>query len=545
MNYKSEYFKYDLKSGLSVAALSLPIGVAYSELLGLPPESGIFTAIFALLCYFVLGSTKELIIGPDSAIVALLTSTIIAYGSTGSDFNVQFIMFTTIAASILLFIAGVLKLGFISHFLSKPILTGFLNGVAIVLVIGQLTKFTGVEIVNSNSIFGFFEFIKNIGTIHFPTLVTGLISLFLIGIFKHTSTKLPAALVVIVISIIAASVFQLKDFGITFTPEIESGFPIPVLPDFDILKNNYGTIIGNAAAIVLLAFTNTVLVSKAFAKEKNVYNADKEFFALGFADLVCGIFKGFPISGSSTRTTINITSGAKTKFSMVFAALTMLLVMLLFADEFSQIPSAVFAAIIIDAASMIFKIRDIKDIRDFSKKEFRVSVVCTLGVIFIGVLYGILIALILSIIQLIERTSKPHESEFIFDSKTGMIHYVTPDNQALQRNDIFFYRFNAAMLFFNSDYFRERLFERISDRTELKVIIIDATPINYIDITFRNDLTDIISELNQKNIKILICRALPDFEKKLKQRLVKKNLNTEIFYPDVNFAVKDLENNIS
>ncbi len=537
MNYKSEFIKYDIKGGLAVAALSLPTGVAYAELIGLPPESGIFTAIFALLCYFLIGTSNEIIIGPDSVIIGLLTSSIITTVSISNGTNVQLIFFISVAAGILFFIGGLLRLGSISNFLSKPILIGFINGVAIVLVIGQLTKLTGVKITNSNSIAGLFEFIKNFGSFHLPTLLTGVISLLLIGILKKISRRLPAALALIIISVLAAAIFDLKQFGIIFTPEITSGFPFPVLPDLGILKDNYKDILANASAIVLISYTNAILLGKSFSKDRNLFNPDREFFAMGLADLVCGIFRGFPVGGSSSKSSVNITSGAKTKYSMIFAALAMILVMLFFSDEFSLIPSAVFAAIIIDAASSMFSSKDLIDIRKYSKNEFRVSLICTIGVITIGVLNGILIALVLSFIQLIKKSSRPHEQEVIFDPETGLLNYQTSDNQTLFRKDILFYRFNSSMFFFNSDYFREKLFKRISERKELKIIIIDATPVNYIDITFRNDLVDIISELNQKNIMLLFCRALPDFENKLKEGLVNKDLNSEIFFHDVNSAL--------
>jgi len=543
LNYKSEFIKFDLKGGLAVAALSLPTGVAYAELIGLPPESGIFTAIFALLCYFLLGTSNEIIIGPDSVIIGLLTSSIITAVSISNGTNVQLIMFTSIAAGILFFVAGILRLGFISNFLSKPILTGFINGVAIVLIIGQLTKFSGVKLQNSNTIFGLFEFIKNIGTLHFPTLLTGIISLVLIGILKVFSKRLPAALVLLILSILAASFIDLKKFGIIFTPEITSGFPFPVLPDLNILKDNYKDILANASAIVLISYTNAILLGKSFSKDRNLFDPDREFFAMGLSDLVCGIFRGFPVGGSSSKSTVNISSGAKTKYSMVFAALSMILVMLFFSDEFSLIPSAVFAAIIIDAAYMMFSSRELIDIRNYSKSEFRISVICTIGVITIGVLNGILIALVLTIIQLINKTSHPPEHEIVFDPESGLFHYLNPENKSLLKDDILFYRFNSSMLFYNSDYFRENLFKRISERKELKLIVIDATPVNYIDITFRNDLVDIISELNLKNIKLFFCRASSDFERKLKNRLVLKKLNADIFFSDVDSVIKKFQSN--
>ncbi len=215
----------------------------------------------------------------------------------------------------------------------------------------------------------------------------------------------------------------------------------------------------------------------------------------------------------------------------------MVLIIFFFSKEFSLIPSAVFAAIIIDAATGIFNFKELIDIKKFSREEFYVSLICMLGVLLIGVLDGILLALILSFINLLKRASHPQEYEFVFDSNSGLIHEAIPENKSLLRNDILFYRFNSAMLFFNSDYFRQCLSERISGRDELKLIIIDASPVNYLDITFRNDLTDLIKELNQKNIKLFFCNADHRFQKKLSERLIKKNLEPEIFFEDINSAL--------
>lgn len=541
---KLSFIKNDLKSGLAVAALSLPVAVAYSEMLGLPPEAGIFTAIFSLLCYAALGSSREMIIGPDSSIVALIASSIFALGGLSSELSGQFIIIITIVTGIIFFIGGFLRLGFISNFLSRPILVGFLNGVAVVLIISQLTKFTGVAVKDSSSIAGVFEFFENLSSIHYPTLLTGLVSLVLIQLLSLTSGRLPSQLVIIVISAVCASIFQLKQFGIGFTPEISSGIPIPVMPDFSLFKDHYSSIIIDASAIVLLSYANTVLVGKSFSKDRHSYNPDKEFFAMGFTDIVCGVFKGFPVSGSSSRTTINIASGAKTKFSMILSALAMILVVLFLSKEFSLIPAAVFAAIIIDAALGLFKIKDMKEIREFSKSEFRISMICMFGVMIIGVLNGILVALVLSFINIISKASHPPEFEIVFDPNSNMIHKAGPGNMTLQKEEIFIYRFDSAMLFFNSDFFRKKLFEKISVRTQLKLVIIDANPVNYLDVTSRNDLTEIINELNQKNIKIVFCSAIPDFIIKLKPWLVKKNLNSEIFYPDVSSAVKEFESDV-
>lgn len=538
INYKLSDTKYDLKSGLAVAALSLPIAVAYSEMIGLPPESGIFTVVFSLICYFIFGSSKDLIMGPDSATIALIAASIFAVGGLSDEINSRFIALTTIVSAVIFFICGFFRLGFISNFISKPILVGFLNGVAVVLIISQLTKFTGVKIINSNSVIGLFEFLGNLSGIHYPTFIIGITALLIIQLLGLKSRRLPSQLMIILISVFAVSFFDLKDFGIIFTPEIQSGVPVPVIPDFSLLSEYYDEILINASAIVLISYANTVLVGKSISRDRHNYDPDREFYAMGFVNIVNGIFRGFPASGSSSRTLVNINSGAKTKYSMVFAAVSIIVVVLFFSKEFSLIPAAVFAAIIIDAAIGIFKVKELNNIRKFSKTEFRISMICMTGVMLIGVLDGILIALVLSLLNIIRISSNPKEFELVFNPDTGLAEPAGADNENLSRNEFFIYRFEASMLFFNSDYFRKKLFERISGRTDLKLLIIDANPVNYIDVTSGNSLCEIISELNKTNVKVIFFGAVQDIEKKYSELLFKNKNNSGYFFPDIRSALE-------
>ncbi len=535
-NYNPKFLKFDIRAGLAIAALSLPTGIAYSEMLGLPPESGIYTAVFSLLCYFLLGTSKEMIIAPDSAIAALLASSIFALNISDGNFRIQFIVITTITTGILFFAGGILKLGFIANFLSRPILVGYLNGVAVILVISQIQKFTGVVIENSSSIAGLFEFLGNIREIHIPTLFTGIVSFFMISVLSLISKKIPAQILLMIISAAVVALFQIQNFGIKLSPEIQSSLPVPVVPDFSILKTHYSTILIDASAILFLSYTNTILIAKSFSKDKYAVNPDKEFFAMGLADTVCGIFKGFPVCGSGMRTTVSLDAGAKSKLAMIFAAGSMILVVLFFSKQFSLIPAVIFAAIIIDSAKRIFNFRELKEIRNFDRGEFKISMICMIGVIAIGVLDGILIALVLSFINLIRRSSHPPEHEFVVDPATGDAAVLSSKNTSLIKPGILFYRFNSPMLFYNSEYFRKKLFGRISEKENLEVIIIDASPVNYLDITFRNDLSDMITEMYKNNISLHFCNASEGFQKKLKQKL-NNNQYTGLFFRDYNEAL--------
>jgi len=537
VSYKLESLKYDLKGGIAVAAISLPIGVAYSELLGLPPESGIYTAVFALIAYFFLGTSSEVIIGPDSSTVALLASSVFALGVESGKMSSQFIFLTTITAGILFFIAGILRLGFISNFLSRPILVGFLNGVGIVLVIGQLQKFSGVPVADGNSINGLFQFLSNLGSFHAPTLITGLISFTAINVFRIYSPKVPSQLIVIVLSVMAVSFFNFSSYGLTFTPEVSGSFPLPLIPDPHIFGKYFSNIFIDASAILFLSFTNTVLVGKSLSRNKKEYNPDREFYALGVADLVCGIFKGFPASGSSSRTVLNIISGGVTKYSMLLAAVIMVLVVTFFSQQFSMIPAAVFAAIIIDSGLSIVRLKEFIEINEFSKQEFYISLLCLIGVLIIGVLDGILIAIIASFVVLIKKTSRPGEYELVYDSESNHLREINDENKSSIRKDILLYRFNSAMLFFNSDFFIERLNARTSERADVKRIIIDATPVNYIDLTSRNNLIELICEYAGRGIKIVFVNADKIFRDRFLPKLEEKNLDVNIFFDDIRTAM--------
>ncbi len=531
--YNFDFLKGDLLAGISVAALSIPVGVAYGDIVNLPPESGIYTAIFALLCYFFLGSSKLLIIGPDSATITLFASTVLAISLGNQSLNPQLILQISLMTGLLMFVSGFLKLGFIANFLSKPILLGYLNGVSLILIISQLGKFTGLNLEFSSSIKGVTEFISKAASIHMPTLIIGIASIILLKALKKISIKIPSQLILIVVSVICVKLFDLGSLGIKFTGEIQNPFPEFLLPDLNIFGQYYSHIIVAAAAMVFVSYTGEIPVARTFAKDKYALKPNREFFALGLADIVTGFFKGFPVSGADSRTAVNVAVGGNTKMVNIFAALIMLFVIIFLSGEFSLVPSVIFGAIIIDAALGMFKFDELIRTREFSKKEFRVTLFCIIGVLFMGVYQGILIALVLSLIQLIERSSRPLEHELVYDDKTEITSEMNDGNKDLIKNDIMIYRFNSALVFFNSDYFSTKISGRARSKPGLKTIIIDARPINYIDLTSLKTLTDVIKDFNEQGIKMYFASPDDIFRVKLTKELNEDKLDNEVFLPNI------------
>ena len=533
INYNKQFLRSDLLGGISVAAISIPVGVAYAEIAGMPPESGLYTAILAMVAYFILGSSKQVIIGPDSATVTLFASTVAAasIGNTGSI--PQFMMMITVMAGILMFVGGFLKLGFISHFLSRPILAGYLNGVSLVLVVSQLSKLTGLRLEHSGFFLKIAEVFQKVGSIHTPTFLLGIVSILFLYIVKKISVKLPSQLLLLILTILAAALFDFKSMGIAFMPQIQNPYPSLILPDVKLFLAHFSDIFIAAAAVLFVSFSGEIPVVQSFAKDKKGFDPNKEFFALGLAHVLIGFFKGYPVSGADSRTAVNVAVGGKTKLVNVIAAVFILLVILLIPEVFAKIPLVTFGAIIIFAAMGMFKPQAGLNIYKLDKGEALVYLVCILGVVILGVYQGILLALLLSFMQLIKKTSTPQEFEMVYDQETdSAIEYVA-GGKGTVNDQILIYRFNSALLFFNANYFSERLLRRAESKKQLSLIVIDAKPINLIDLTSLAVLKGMIVDFAKRNIRVVFSGANDRFRSSVAKQLQQENMNVDVFFPGI------------
>lgn len=523
----------DLLGGISVAALSIPVGIAYAEIAGLPPESGLYTAIFALVAYFFLGSSKQVIIGPDSATVTLFATTVVAASSSIPGSTPQFMVLITVMTGMLMFVAGVLKLGFISNFLSKPILLGYLNGVSVVLIVGQLGKVTGLSIESDGVFARIAELLEKAGLINLPTLLLGLGSILFLYFAKKVSVKIPSQLLLMILMAIAARFFDLGSLGITFMRKVENPYPSFAVPDLNLLVNHFPEILIASAAIMFVSFSGEIPVVQAFSKDKKGFDPNKEFYALGAADVLIGLFKGYPVSGADSRTAANVAVGGKTKLVNLVAAFLMLMVVLFIPGVFATIPLVTFGAIIVFAGMGMFARGAGLGLFRSDKREFLVFAVCALGVLTLGVYQGILFALVLSFLQLIKRSSKPEEYELVYDKEnTSAAEYVAdsgpaPDPKAL------IYRFNSALLFYNVNYFSQRLLSRADAKPDLELIVIDARPINIIDLTAVLELGQLIRDFNANDVRLVFAGANASFRSSVVEELEGRNANTDIFYPSI------------
>ncbi len=510
--YKREYLLKDIFAGLSVAAIVLPIGIAYSAIIGLPPQAGLYSSILPMMAYALMGSSRQLIMGPDSATCLLVATMVAPLAAAGSDQYYALCIMVALMVGALCIVGGIFKMGMIANFLSKPILTGYLNGLAISIILGQMGKLFGYNLVSKEFFDTLFEFFSKLELTNIYTLIIGGGSFVLILLLKKFTPRLPAPLISVIIGIAIIMIFK-DDKGIVLVGEIPAGLPtlgIPKIENVNLIKLAY-----ESSGIVLISFCSMMLTNKSFAS-RNGYtiNPNKDFIALGVADVMSGLSHGFAISGADSRTAVNNASGGKTQLVSVFAAFAIVLCLLFFTGYLSLLPVTVLSAIIISACIGLFDIKYSKKLYKLSKVEFYISIITSVSVIVIGVMPGVLIAVGLSMLRLLKYASHPRV--FIQGELKGSTIFQNIENNpdAVQIPGLVIFRIESAMVFFNSDYLKTKLLEMIDNQKEkVECVILNADSVNMLDVTAADALEHLYYELHSRGIYMKLARANAQFEK--------------------------------
>ena len=536
----------DLLAGVAVAAVEIPTALAYAELAGFPPVVGLYASILPLIPYAIVGSSPQLIVGPDAATCALVAAALEPLANGNPHHYLDLSITLSILVGALCIVGGLLRLGAISNFLSRPVLVGFLNGMALTIVSGQLGKLCGFAVRTDT---GFFlritDFVSKLPRTHFPTLIVGTFTLVLIYLMGKLIPRLPSALVGVCGGIAMMALLDLEKWAVTTLGAVPAGFLWPHLPASFI--SDALQLLPDAAGIVLICFCGSMVTAKSFAV-KNGYEvaADREFIALGLANITSGLSSGFAIAGTDSRTAINDITGGRSQVSGLAAALVMGLVLTFFTGPLAYIPTASLGAVLVLAGASLFDFESVWKIRDISRSEFALSLIATLGVATIGVLPGIAITVILSLILLIRRASSPYDAILGqvpgVDGFTDISEY--PDAQTIP--GLLVYRFDAALLFFNADYFKKRVREVIALSVHsLHLFVFDMEAINVIDMTGLEALEEIRSELATKGIALSVARAKIQIREKLSRSGFEERFGAANFHPSVRSAVQSGLNSLA
>lgn len=523
--YKSEYFKSDLAAGITVAVLLIPQGMAYALIAGLPPIYGLYAALVPQIVYAFLGTSRQLAVGPVAMDSLLVAAGLGALSIVDPSQYIQMAIVLALLMGALQFILGLLRMGFIVSFLSKPVIKGFTAAAAIIIGLSQLKHLLGIPVAQSNKIQEFAStFLQSTTPIHLPTLIIGLGSVLLLIGIKKWNPKIPSGLIAVVLGIFWVYFGKQAQTGVAIVGEIPNGLPSFTLPltDWETIKALFPI----ALTLALVAFMEAVSVAKAIQEKHKNYeiNPNQELIALGASNIIGSLFQSYPTTGGFSRTAVNDQAGAKTGISALVSAIIVAVILSFFTHWFFYLPKAVLGAIIIVAVINLIDLKYAARLFKSRKDEFAVLLLTFVLTLFVGITQGILFGIIFSLLLLVFRTSKPH---YAFLGRIGTTNYFKNierfPEEVVVRNDLIILRFDAQLFFGNIEFFKKLVLEAIEkNKGQVKGFIINARAINYIDSTATEQLVEIIKKLQKKDIRVMIVGAIgPARDLIIKSKLIK------------------------
>jgi len=523
-DYKSEYLKDDFIAGVTVAVLLIPQGMAYALIAGLPPIYGLYAALTPQIIYAFLGTSRQLAVGPVAMDSLLVAAGLGALSIVDSNQYIQMAILLALTIGAIQFLLGLLKMGFIVNFLSKPVISGFTSAAAIIICINQLKHILGISISQSNKIHIFTSALMQSETpINLHSLIIGIVSIILLILIKGWSSKIPSALVVVVIGICWVTFTHQIQPSVAIVGNIPDGLPNFSFPPlkWEIIKE----LIPISLTIALVAFMEAISISKSIQEKHKTYeiNPNQELLALGASNMIGSFFQSYPTTGGFSRTAVNNEAGAKTGVAALISALIVAIILTFFTDWFYYLPKSVLGAIIIVAVIKLIDYKYAIRLYKIRKDEFLVLLFTFIATLFIGITEGILFGIIFSFLLLIYRTSKPH---YAFLGRIGSTNYFKnikrfPDEVVL-RDDLIILRFDAQLFFGNIHFFKKLVFDSLNKNPKkVKGFIINARSMNYIDSTAIEQLIDIIEKIQEKGIRVMLVGATgPTRDSVIKSKLI-------------------------
>ena len=504
-SYHKSWLRRDVIAGLTVAAVAIPQAMAYAQLAGAPLIAGLYAALVAMLVFSLFSTSRLVIVGPDATMAALVGAIVIplSAGNPASATGIIAILAILIGLSCL---AGVfLRVGFVVEFLSRPILLGYMAGLAMAVIASQLPKLFGLPSAHLNFFGAIFYVFQNLSKANILTIVISVSLIALSIILQKTYKRIPPSLIILVGSILASAVFGLAAHGVSTVGNIPTGLPLPEFPAASLVQIQ--NLIIPAIAIMLVSYANTIATARSFAaKRSETINSNQEFFGLGVSNIMSGIFGGIPVGGSGSRTAINSENNAKTQVSQLFGGFVIALSLLVLAHLLKFLPECALAVIIIIAVSKLFDYKELKSIWRAWRSEAILAIVTVLGVTLIGVLQGLLLAVFLAMANLVRKSAFPNDA-VLGVAKDLTIRDASRPPKTSSVPGLIMYRFDAPLYFANANYFQERVMQLIRESDEpVKWFLWDAETITTIDSTAGLMLLNLIKELHKRNITFAVAR---------------------------------------
>ena len=536
--YEAAWLPHDLMAGLVLTTMLVPVGIAYAVASGVPGIYGLYATIVPLLAYALFGPSRILVLGPDSALAAVILAVVLPLSAGDPVRAVALASMMAVVSGLVCILIGVMRLGFVTELLSKPIRYGYMNGIALTVLISQLPKLFGFSIDSVGPMRDLLRIAQAIlgGRANWTAFAVGAGTLAAILLLKPWK-RIPGLLIAVVGATVVVGAFGLESVGVKVLGPLPQGLPSFALPWIE-LADLVQVLIGGCA-VAMVAFADTSVLSRTYAaRTRSQVDPNQEMVGLGAANLAAGLFQGFPISSSSSRTPVAEAAGAKTQLTGVVGAAAVALLLLVAPNLLEDLPSSALAAVVIAAAIGLFEFDDLRRIFRIQRWEFWLSVVCFVGVATFGAIPGICLAIVVAVMEFLWDGWRPHYAVLGRADGIRGFHDIKRYPEARLVPGLVLFRWDAPLFFANAELFHQRVLEAVAQSpTPVRRIIVTAEPVTSIDVTSADMLAELEQALRESGIEMRFAEMKDPVKDKLKRFELLERFGTASFYPTVGAAV--------
>jgi high affinity sulfate transporter 1 len=537
--YQLAWLRGDLLAGITVAAFLVPQVMAYAQVAGVPPVAGLWAALPALVAYAALGSSRSLSMGPEST-TALMTAVAIGPLAAGSPAR-----YAGLAASLALLVgvlsvcAGLARLGFVADLLSRPVLVGYLAGVGLIMIVGQLGRVTGVQVSGSSVAAELASFAHGFGTWQPGTVALASSVLVFLFVVRWRWPHAPGPLLAMLLATAAVAAFGLSGHGVSVVGPIPAGLPVPGLPD--VRWHELRELLLPAFSVMIVAFTDDVLTARSFARRGERVRANQEFLALGVANAGASVLHGFPVSSSATRTAIAVAAGSRTQVYSLVAAGSVVAVLYVLEPLLARFPVAALGAIVIYAAIRLIDVAALRRLLAFRRGELVIALAACAGVLVFNILYGVLLAVAVSVAELLVRVARPHDAVLGRVPGLAGMHDVDDYRGARTVPGLVVYRYDAPLFFANAEDFRRRALAAADGQVPVRWFVLNVEANVEVDFTALEAVEAVRAELARAGTVFALARVKQDLLARLESFGLAEKIGADRLFPTLPTAVQAYE----
>jgi len=538
-HYQASWLRQDLVAGLVMTTMLVPVGIAYAEASGVPGINGLYATIIPLLAYALFGPSRILVLGPDSALAAVILTVVLPLSGGQPQRAVAVAGMMAVVSGVVCIAVGLARLGFITELLSKPIRYGYMNGIALTVLLSQIPKLFGFSVKANGPLRQAWGIIAKIlaGNTNVTALAIGAGTLALILILKRWP-RMPAILIGVVSATLVVAAFDLaRRAGVSVLGPLPKGLPSPSIPFVGL--NDMVPILTGGLAVALVSFADTSVLSRTYAARlKTTVDPNQEMVGLGVANLAAAFFQGFPVSSSSSRTPVAEAAGSKTQLTGVVGAIAIALLLLLAPQLLQNLPNTALAAVVIASAIGLFEISDLRRIYRIQRWEFWLSIVCFVGVATLGAIPGIALAILIAVIEFLWDGWRPHSAVLGRVERVNGYHDITRHPDARLIPGLVLFRWDAPLFFANAELFSERALEAVANSpTPVRWLVVTAEPVTSVDVTAADIVSELDDKLHANGIELCFAEMKDPVKDKLKRFGLLSRLGEQAFFATIGEAV--------